>query len=377
MFTATGLRNYDAYTITNPSSSPACARIGVNSGCGTNIQSVAYLTSFNPAAPCTNYLGDPGSSPSSSIFYEVTIPANGTIVVVVHEVNTGVPCANYQLTVDVTREPLGITANPGLNVCNGAPVTLTASAANTYLWTPNGETTQVINPTVTGTYGVALGYGNVGCNASTSVALTIENPIVNTVSNQAFCEGTAVSIPFTGTGATSYNWTNTNPAIGLAASGSGNLNFTATNGTGTPVSGTITVTPVNGSCSGTPLVFTITVLNQPIITSVTPGEICAPGGVVNLAATGNGNINWFDAPVGGNLVNSGTTYSPNVTTTTTYYVESVVVPPVMQNFPMPAQSGTFPGNVRGYWFTAPTNFVITSLSVPTDCIIRITEHRRG
>jgi hypothetical protein len=102
-----------------------------------------------------------------------------------------------------------------------------------------------------------------------------------------------------------------------------------------------------------------------MITSVTNGSVCSPGGVVNLAATGNGTINWYDALTGGTLLNTGNTYSPNVSATTTYYVEAQVVAPAPQTLAMPAQSNTFPGNVRGYWFTAPVDFVMTGLFVPT------------
>jgi hypothetical protein len=88
--------------------------------------------------------------------------------------------------------------------------------------------------------------------------------------------------------------------------------------------------------------------------------------VVNLAAAGSGNINWYNALTGGIVVNSGNTYTPNISATTTYYVEALAPPAAgATNLTMPAQSNTFPGNVRGYVFTAPTDFVITSLYVPT------------
>ncbi|MBK8496922.1 MAG: hypothetical protein IPL50_19420 [Chitinophagaceae bacterium] len=38
---------------------------------------------------------------------------------------------------------------------------------------------------------------------------------------------------------------------------------------------------------------------------------------------------------------------------------------VSGTIPLPAQSSTFTGNVRGYWFTAPSSFTMTSVEVPT------------
>lgn len=50
-------------------------------------------------------------------------------------------------------------------------------------------------------------------------------------------------------------------------------------------------------------------------------ERCGPG-VVKLSATGSNNINWYTDATGGSPVSTGTDYSPNVSSTTTYYAES-------------------------------------------------------
>uniref|UniRef100_UPI00404A1DD0 Ig-like domain-containing protein n=1 Tax=Gelidibacter sp. TaxID=2018083 RepID=UPI00404A1DD0 len=62
------------------------------------------------------------------------------------------------------------------------------------------------------------------------------------------------------------------------------------------------------------------------IATVTDGERCGPG-VVNVSVTGTAgttSFNWYDSETGGTLLaNNAGTYSPNLATTTTFYVTAV------------------------------------------------------
>jgi len=130
-------------------------------------------------------------------------------------------------------------------------------------------------------------------------------PVVNPVSNVQACGGDMVSaIAFTGTPGATFNWTNNNTAIGLAASGTGNIaSFMAANVTAQQVA-TITVTPVLGSETGTPITFTITVkpkptlaistFNNPTICAGSNGSILftttnVPNGIYSVSYTGPGS----------------------------------------------------------------------------------------
>ncbi|MES2862774.1 MAG: T9SS type A sorting domain-containing protein [Bacteroidota bacterium] len=73
------------------------------------------------------------------------------------------------------------------------------------------------------------------------------------------------------------------------------------------------------SSTGTSTAIAVTVSAS--AATVTDASICTSG-IANLGASGSSILNWYDAQTGGNLVATGTTYSPNVATTTTYYVSS-------------------------------------------------------
>ncbi len=129
------------------------------------------------------------------------------------------------------------------------------------------------------------------------------------------CNGTIQFTDLSSGNPSTYSWdfgdgqtsTDKNPLHTYTASGSYTVKLTATN--------------TNGSNTDTKTSY-ITI-NLPTGPTATPAERCGPG-VVNLtaASTNGGSVKWYDEASNGNVVNTGTTYSPNLTATTTYYLEN-------------------------------------------------------
>ncbi|MFV8268560.1 T9SS type B sorting domain-containing protein [Flavobacterium sp. GT2N3] len=71
------------------------------------------------------------------------------------------------------------------------------------------------------------------------------------------------------------------------------------------------------------LISTSTTIRIPKITNTSPLERCDSGSVMLKATASDGTVNWFDTATGGNLLATGNSYStPNLSTTTTYYVDA-------------------------------------------------------
>ena len=65
-----------------------------------------------------------------------------------------------------------------------------------------------------------------------------------------------------------------------------------------------------------------TAITIPKITSITPNSICGPGVVTLQATASDGIVSWYDTPTGGTLLHTGNSFTtPNLTTTTTFYVD--------------------------------------------------------
>ena len=139
--------HYDTYTLNNSSSDPVCITVTLSDpNC---IYSEVYLGSFDPNNSCTNYLAD--SNLGSS--YQVTVPGNATIVLVVEEFFEGSGCPSYTVTVD----GLGNCGSPSptptatFTPTPTATATFTPTATATATFTPTATATATATPTATAT----------------------------------------------------------------------------------------------------------------------------------------------------------------------------------------------------------------------------------
>lgn len=65
-----------------------------------------------------------------------------------------------------------------------------------------------------------------------------------------------------------------------------------------------------------------TQITIPTIASTTPNSRCEAGIVTLLATSNTGNVYWYENTTGGAPINIGTSFSPNLTVTTTFYVDA-------------------------------------------------------
>ena len=136
-----------------------------------------------------------------------------------------------------------------------------------------------------------------GCLGNSTNFNIVVNPTpnVNMILDQSVCNSTVIApIVFAGTAST-YDWTNSNTAIGLGASGTGNIpSFTATNNGTTSISAIISVSPSANGCAGNTLSFTITVNPTPVTPIASSNTPVCEGGSINLTSTAaiGADINW-------------------------------------------------------------------------------------
>ena len=216
---------------------------------------ITITVNATPAAPtitangsttfCTGGSVDLTSSAASAYDWStnettatITVSTSGSYTVTIEDAN-GCEATSAAVTVNVSNAPVPTVAiNGSTELCEGETVTLTASTADTYLWS-NNETTQSIVVDASGTYHVTT----TNTDACDGVGQSAD--IVITVNPQPFADGAISSINgfvvnFTNasTDATSYSWdfgdftssSAQNPTHAFAASGAYTVTLTAING---------------------------------------------------------------------------------------------------------------------------------------------------
>lgn len=157
------------------------------------------------ASPASSYLWLPGSQTTQSITVQTSgsysvqtdngnnCPATSTAVIVVSNASPSAPV---------------VSISGPATFCSGDSVTLTSGLADTYLWSPGGQTSQSITVHNSGIYSVAVSNSN-GCLANSAgipVTAKIQTPVPSVTAGGAttFCSGDSVTL--TSSAATSYLW---------------------------------------------------------------------------------------------------------------------------------------------------------------------------
>ena len=176
------------------------------------------------------------------------------------------------------------------------------------------------------------GGGATGTIATTAQAFSVPTVTATSLPSPAtVCAGTSVTL--TGSGATTYTWSD---GVNTQTDG---VSFTPA------ASSTYTVTGTTSGCSSTnTVVVTVNPAPTTPVITATPTAICIGGNSdLNAVSTGN-SIRWYDALTSGTLlttVASATNYNVTPGITTTYYAEAVAPAGGTQTFNYTGSTQTF------------------------------------
>ena len=299
-----------------------------------------WTVSYTPAF-CGNFSAftftNGTSATSANPSFNFTNPGTYTIT---QNVTNACGTFTASKTVSIQKPPtvkinLPVYSCGVVNITPSSTVVACSVNPPTYVWTfadATPLTANTVNPlnvtfTTLGAHMITLAVTNdCGTTIDTTFVTVTTTPDVVVPANDTLCGGlTAGPFNFTSTiGAPVYQWTNSNPSIGLVASGTGNIpSFTTVNNGSNPITASIIVTPSVSNCVGKPDTFFVTVNPRPSVPLVSsPVTYCQNATAVTLAATaiGTDTLYWYNSAA----LTGGTLTAPTPVTaapgTTLYYV---------------------------------------------------------
>ena len=247
-----GCANSDAHTVT-VNNAPPVTITGPTASCDGASVTLNATTGF------TTYLWQPGNLGGASI--TVTPASTTTYTLTASDANGCQSTTSH--TVNVSSNPAAtITASGPTTFCAGGSVILTASAGDSYLWSPGGQTTPSITVNTAGTYSVTV-TNAAGCSTTSAPTTVTVNPAptVTITGPTATCDATPVTLD-AGSGFASYLWSpNGETSQSITVSPSATTNYS------------VTVTSAAG-CSASDS-HTVTVSGNPTANIVAPASVCS------------------------------------------------------------------------------------------------------
>lgn len=231
-------------------------------------------------------------------------------------------------TLNMTVNPLpNVTVTPSATICDLNSITLNATGANTYSWSPpaglntSSGASVIASPNSNTTYTVIGTNTATGCQNSAATTITV-NPlphILNGDTQILICSDDSIAIYFqSSVGGTTYTWSatvNNNLSTYPQNGNSGSILIPQWHNS-TNLSQTVvyTVTPSANNCPGPIQQFTITVNPRPIIT-VAPDfqSFCSGGTSAPIVITSNipgTGLSWQASVInisGGDTIGTGDT----------------------------------------------------------------------
>ncbi len=242
------------------------------------------------ATGATTYSWSTGVTTSS----EVVSPSATTLYTVVG--TDAIGCSNSDtLSLTVNTLPIITINSSTAAICSGASATLTASGANSYVWSTS-ESSAIIEvaPSVSTGYTVT-GTDAAGCINTETISVTV-NPLPTlslTASPSSICAGTTSTL--TASGANTYSWSTGSSLSTLFVNPSVTTIYTVT---GTDNAGCVNTETVN-----------LTVNALPTLTVSSSSSMICVGSSATLTATGATTYSWSSG-----ATTSSEVVSPSATT---------------------------------------------------------------
>lgn len=246
---------------------------------------------------------------SSAIRINWTSP--GTFILSVTEtLSSSTSCIGAPVTLNIVVDPLPVPTATANSPFTGGDLNLIGGPDGmaSYSWTgPNGFTSSVQNPVITGVTNAAAGIytltvtNSAGCSASTTVSVTVNTVDLPTAVANTPCAGGDLNLTGGPSGMATYSWTGPN---GFTST---EQNPTIT-GVTTAAAGTYTLTITNpgGGTASTTVDVVINPLPSPVITGPNPVCQSTDGSteIYSTPASAGSTYNW--TVVGGTLSGQGT-----------------------------------------------------------------------